>query len=232
MTIRAVAIALATAGMLCACEREPVPRPSPATPAVPPAASGGQAGVDLRKHDGEVMKILRRLPDSRLLDQERAALAQGTTLRPGATAAELEAIAKRIGKPLPASYRDFLATSNGMLFHGALNVVAMRDAAAVEPLTTTNYPALGVWLAMPDVAIPLDPAAGGPLPGRALARAWVLSRVEDGDVYFIFPDLATPDGEWPVWFFGPKNPGAIAYRSFGAMLAAEQARGLQELRRR
>jgi len=86
----------------------------------------------------------------------------------------------------------------------------------------------GMWLhgAVPDVP------TGQWLPGPALARAWVLSSVEDGDVYLIFPDLAHPDGEWPVWFFGPKNPGAYGYRSFGAMLAAERVRGLQELRRR
>jgi len=232
MTIRAFAIALATATMLCACEREPSPRVTPAAPAVAPAASNPQAGADLRRHDSEVMETLRRLPDSRLQDRERAALAQGTTLRPAATAAEIEALAKRIGKPLPPSWRDFLAASNGMLFHGALNTVTMHEAAAVEPLTNRNLPGLGVWLAMPDVAVPLDPTAGGPLPGPALARAWVLSGVEDGDVYLIFPDLAHPDGEWPVWFFGPKNPGAYGYRSFGAMLAAERVRGLQELRRR
>jgi len=125
------------------------------------------------------------------------------------------------------------------LAFGALTIVrnfglvaCIAQAPSLTARQQDAYFWTSVWLAMPDVAVPLDPTAGGPLPGPALARAWVLSSVEDGDVYLIFPDLAHPDGEWPVWFFGPKNPGAYGYRSFGAMLAAERVRGLQELRRR
>jgi len=59
-----------------------------------------------------------------------------------------------------------------------------------------------------------------------------LRSVVDGDAYLIFPELARPDGEWPVWFFGAKNPGAIAYASFGAMLARERGPALEELRQR
>ena len=64
MKIRAFAIALATASMLCACEREPAPRVTPASPAVPPAASNPQAGADLRRHDSEVMATFLSFNDS------------------------------------------------------------------------------------------------------------------------------------------------------------------------
>ena len=85
---------------------------------------------------------------------------------------------------------------------------------------------------MPDAAVPLAPEAGGPLPGSALRRAWMISSVEDGDTYFIFPELEGSDGEWPVWFFGPKNPGAYGYRSFRAMLERERDAALRNLSQR
>jgi hypothetical protein len=85
---------------------------------------------------------------------------------------------------------------------------------------------------MADVAVPLVPEAGGPLPGSALRRAWMISSVEDGDVYFIFPDLESSDGEWPVWFFGPKNPGAYGYRSFRANARARARAALRNLSQR
>jgi hypothetical protein len=40
---------------------------------------------------------------------------------------------------------------------------------------------------------------------------------------------AGPDGEGPVWCFGPKNPGAIGYPSFGAMLVREREAALRVL---
>ena len=119
-----------------------------------------------------------------------------------------------------------------MLFEGALNRVTMLPAAEVVPLSNSTYPGLGIWFAMPDVAVPLDPTAGGPLPGDALQKAWVISSIEDGDVYLILPDLASPDGEWPVWFFGPKNPGAIGYRSFRQMLESGRGQALRALEER
>ena len=59
-----------------------------------------------------------------------------------------------------------------------------------------------------------------------------ISSVQDGDVYLIFPELARPDGEWPVWFLSSKAPGAIAYASFGAMLAREREPAIAEIRER
>ena len=160
----------------------------------------------------------------------------GTTLRGrGDRGRRSTRSAKRIRQVrLPPSYRDFLAASNGMLFEGALNRRddARRAAevdAAVEPPTLPGPRRSG--FVMPDVAVPLDPTAGRPLcPAPRSRKAWMISSVEDGDVYLIFPTLAAPDGEWPVWFFGPKNPGAIGYRSFGHMLGARSgARALRAL---
>ena len=187
---------------------------------------------ELRQFDRDVLARLRTVPERFLHPSEREALAKGTTLAAPATSADLDALAARIGKPLPPSYRAFLEASNGMIYVAPLNVVRMLPASSVVPLTPAEFPGIEVWFAMPDAAVPLEPAAGGPLPGQALARAWVISSVEDGDTYFIFPALAGTDGEWPVWFFGPKNPGAYGYRSFGAMLARERAAALNGIDRR
>ncbi len=225
------ALALLAAAAVYACNPAPVP---PAAPKSVPATAvaGSNPGEELRQFDRDVIERLRRLPERRLIVEEREALAKGTTLNPPASAAAMDALAARIGKPLPPSYRAFLASTDGMLYVAPLNVVTLLAAEAVVPLTDDNYPGLAIWRAMPDAAIPLDATAGGPLPGSALARAWIASSIEDGDVYLIFPDLAGADGEWPVWFFGPKNPGAIGYRSFGDMLTRERARALAELDRR
>lgn len=218
---------------LSACDRvAPAAPPLPARGNATPAVRLADFGAELRRFDRDVVERLRRLPDTARTQEEQAAIARGTTLNEPAGQADVDALAARIGKPLPPSYRDFLASSNGMLFEGALNVVTLLPATSVVPLTDSRYPGIGIWRAMPDVAIPLDPAAGGPLPGAALARAWLLSSIVDGDVYLIFPELAGPDGEWPVWFFGPKSPGAIGHASFGAMLAREREAALQALEMR
>jgi len=229
---RACALALLAVAALGACDPAPEPAAAPASPRTSRAPPSADLGEELRTFDRDVLERLRRLPDRHLIAEEREALAKGTTLNAPAIAADLDALAARIGKPLPPSYRAFLKTSNGMLYVAPLNVVTMLPAGAVAPLTAGSYPGLDVWRTMADVAVPLDAAAGGPLPGPALARAWIISSVEDGDVYLIFPDRAGADGEWPVWFLGPKNPGAIGYRSFGDMLARERVPALRELDRR
>jgi hypothetical protein len=230
--LRACALALLAAAALGACDPAPEPATAPTPARVSKAPPSADLGEELRAFDRDVLERLRRLPDRHLIPEERKALAKGTTLNAPATPADLDALAARIGKPLPPSYRAFLEATDGMLYVAPLNVVTMLSASAVAPFTAEKFPGIGIWLAMADVAVPLEPTAGGPLPGPALARAWVISSVEDGDVYFIFPDLAGANGEWPVWFFGPKNPGAYGYRSFGDMLARERAAALRELDRR
>jgi len=230
--LRACTLALAAAAALGACDRAPAPTSTPDPARAPSMSRTANLAEDLRQFDRDVLARLRTVPERYLHPSERDALAKGATLNAPATPADLDALAARIGKPLPPSYRAFLEASNGMVYVAPLNVVTLLPANSVVALTRDNFPGIEVWFAMPDAAVPLDPAAGGPLPGRALERAWVISSIEDGDAYFIFPDLAGADGEWPVWFFGPKNPGAYGYRSFGDMLARERADALNGLDRR
>jgi len=216
--------------LVAACGREaPPPSPRPPTSTQAPSESLGAA---IRRYDRDVVERLRNVPDAYTSQDEKAALARGTTLSEPASAKDLDALAARIGKPLPPSYREFLATTNGMMFEGALNQLNMRRAADVVPLTEREYPLLRGWRAMPDAAVPVEPRAGGPLPGAALDHAWVISDERDGDIYLIFPDRASADGEWPVWFLGDKNPGAYGYASFGAMFEREREAALRNLEHR
>ena len=225
---RLLAVLVCVALAVPACERAPAPRAGSA----PMDYAAFEARI--RQYDRDVLAALRRLPADALAPAERAAAERGTTLSDPAKAADLEGLEKRIGKPLPPSYRAFLAATNGMMFEGMVSQVEMRPAAKVVPFSERDFPGIAIWLSMPDIAVPLVPEAGGPLPGAALTRAWVISSDDDGDVYFIFPDLASPDGEWTVGFFGPKNPGAYVYASFREMFDRESAAGLRglELRRR
>lgn len=88
--------------------------------------------VFLTDFDRDVVERLRRLPDAARTQEEQAAVARGTTLDAPAAQAAVDALAARIGKPLPPSYRDFLASSNGMLFEGAdrLGALAVRCSPA------------------------------------------------------------------------------------------------------
>ncbi len=224
--MKRAALCLVAALALAACNRAPEPAQSAVE------ANSQQMAGDLHALDREVMAVLEVKSTAKLVPEEEAALKRGTTLKPAATLDDIRALERRMGRRLPPSYRDFLAATNGMVFEGALNVVEMLAAKDVVPLTAGSYPGLDAWLEMPDVAIPGDATSGGPLPGPALAHAWVISSIEDGDVYLILPELPRPDGEWPVWFFGPKNPGAIAYPSFAAMFERERGKGLQELKDR
>jgi len=223
---RVVGASLVAALALVACHRAPEP------PKQGAQANAQQMADELRALDRDVIAVLEVKSTAKLVPEEEAALKRGTTLNPPATLDDIHALERRIGRRLPPSYREFLLASNGMMFEGALNVVEMLAAKDLAPLSADNYPGIDTWLRMADVAVPGDTTSGGPLPGPALEHAWVISSIEDGDVYLILPALPRPDGEWPVWFFGAKNPGAIAYPSFGAMLERERGKGLQELKDR
>lgn len=233
---RSIARLMILAGgiMIGACGRDASPprNPQPVSATMPASSADAPFADALRQFDRDVMDRLRRMPDSERIQIEAPALARGTTLDAPASAAAIEALERRIGKPLPPSYRAFVETSNGMLFVGALNIVTMHPVDNVVKLSPQNYPGIAGWIANPDVAVPLDPTAGGPLPGAWLRSAWVISSVEDGDVYLIFPDLAGPDGEWPVWYFSNAGPGARAYRSFRVMFERERGPALRVLDRR
>jgi cell wall assembly regulator SMI1 len=73
-------------------------------------------GDEIRKYDRDVMEVLRRLPQPSMTPDEARARKRGSTLSSPAPAADIGALETRIGKPLPPSYRAFLAASDGMVF--------------------------------------------------------------------------------------------------------------------
>jgi hypothetical protein len=46
----------------------------------------------------------------------------------------------------------------------------------------------------------------------------------DGYVYLLNPEVISSEGEWEAWVFGSKLAGAIRYRSWRELVAAEAAK--------
>ena len=76
---RACALALLAAAALGACNPTPEPASAPASARIDKALPSADLGEELRAFDRDVLERLRRLPDPRLIPEERRALAKGTT---------------------------------------------------------------------------------------------------------------------------------------------------------
>lgn len=158
---------------------------------------------------------------------------------PGATESELAAAEARLGCRLPASYREFLACTNGLRqadpcmaalgghFWGTDGIewLRVRDAEVIEIWNedTTEVPdeQYFVYGDGQDCTW-LRPAY--------LRNALEISYEGDAGGYLLIPDVVGADGEWEAWFFTSWHPGADRYRSFAEMMLARhhdfmQARG-------
>ena len=130
---RAQALALGLALLLAAaCERTPLPPRVPAKASAPDSNFRRQASpIRSRRHRAPAPAAGRR-DDRRRARGDRG---RHDAVAPRPPPEDVDALARRIGHPLPPSYRAYLETSNGMLFEGALNRVTMLPAAEVVPLS-------------------------------------------------------------------------------------------------
>lgn len=140
---------------------------------------------------------------------------------PGAGEAELAALETRLGQALPASYRSFLAASNGF-FQPGMIVPRILPAHDVRPLREEDPELLDVYAELERELGPLGDIE------RALPRTIQVSARETVGtaVYLLDPHSVGPDGEWVAYYFADWVPGGERHASFRALMESEMERAL------
>ena len=154
--------------------------------------------------------FLKELSEFRLSDPRVAAAVPEQKVQerwlgePSASELQIAALEGRLSRPLPPSYRSFLAASNGFqqqspFIHRLYSAdeadwFGVRNKAWAEAYRET-YPNLESCLQ--------------------------ISAVGDGAVVLLNPDVVSPDGEWQTYFFANWNPGASGFRSFREFMEDE-----------
>jgi hypothetical protein len=113
---------------------------------------------------------------------------------PGLDARELAALEKRLDRPLPKSYRDFLAASG--------------DG---RPVADADYFVYG------------DEQDAGSIRPEYVDGALQIGDSDDNGIYLLNPKIVAPDGEWEAWHLAPFYPGASRFRSFAEMIRQERS---------
>ncbi len=151
----------------------------------------------------------------------------------GAAEERIAALETRLGIPLPASYRSFLAVSDGW---GPTSPFVDRVFSAHEvdwlsklsPATIAGV-ALGMGMSgsvddptrtVQALTRPVDyetPRATYDYSIAELAAALQVSEEVDGAMLLLNPGIRC-DGEWEAWFFAYWLPGARRYASFFALM--------------
>lgn len=197
-------------------------------------------GSPWERWDRAVVAITERDRPGELRRLE-GALAGLSVLRPGATEEQVGDLEWRLGVRLPGSYRRFLLSSNGSWaapWYGLVDtgmddgVPGLLDAGHVGWVRDMDRTLTSIWFNEFDS--PLDEADYLSYAGEALDPVhtkhghirWCLqvSGGRDGWTVLLNPLVIDGDGEWEAWDFGSKNPGAVRYPSFGALIDADSSR--------
>jgi hypothetical protein len=147
----------------------------------------------------------------------------------GATEQEIAELERRIGLRLPASYREFLAYTDGW---GTIGPFISRvwgtgevgGFAARHPDWVRAY-TIGAGVRLTDAEYLVYGSAQDPARFRQeyLNTAIEVSDVGDDAILLLNPETRTSDGEWEAWFFANWNPGADRYRSFWDLMQSQYA---------
>lgn len=167
----------------------------------------------------------------------------------GATERRIVDLENRLGVALPPSYRSFLAETDGWRNCGAF-IYNMWPCSEVRWFRERNQEWIDAYV-FPGKGF-MGTGGNPPSPGRALTDKeyltygrkqdfcrfrveylqWALeiSDVGDSAILLLNPLTVTKTGEWEAWLFSNWAPGAIRYRSFHELMAAERKSFLKLLR--
>lgn len=162
-------------------------------------------------------------------------LADGPVV-PSGSAEAVEALETRLGKELPASYRNFLLAAEGWA-HITM-FARFLPPAEVGWFYDTNKDWVDVWIEgsgdydVTDEDYFVYGAEQDCINIRAayMKSCLKLSTDEDGYVFLLNPEITTEDGEWEAWAFGAKLPGAMRFRTFEDMMRAEYETALLDIK--
>ncbi len=175
---------------------------------------------------GEILSEISRV---QLADRRIAAgmpdrkITAGWLGEPGADEAEIVSAEQRLGVRFPASYRAFLADSNGFDHIGPF-IYRLYSAAEIDWFHVRNQDWIDAYqigdditpeehLATPDDCVRFRTAY--------LSSCLQISEEGDSAVVLMNPEVLNDEGEWETWFFANWNPGATRYPSFRAYVASE-----------
>jgi hypothetical protein len=162
---------------------------------------------------------------------------------PGASEQEIVTLEGRLGKRLPASYRTFLAASNGWRQCGAF-IYKLWPCSEVRWFRERNQEWIdayvhpedsGIEVVYPEGQSPPQPRpltdeeylvyGEGQDPCRFrtehLQTALEISAVGDSAILLLNPEVISDAGEWEAWLFANWLPGAHRYRSFRELMQGE-----------
>ncbi|MFD4945997.1 SMI1/KNR4 family protein [Streptomyces sp. NPDC058409] len=149
----------------------------------------------------------------------------------GATGEDLSALEQRLGTVLPASYRQFLLTSNGWLntTHAIDRILPLQEvgwARDLDPELITGWTDGPTETAsrVSDEEYFVYGEAQDPTSLRPvyLPHTLMISHTPNAtDVYLLNPCVVTADGEWEAWYLAHWLPGAVRYRSFWDLMNDE-----------
>ncbi|MFD4863366.1 SMI1/KNR4 family protein [Streptomyces atratus] len=149
----------------------------------------------------------------------------------GATGEDLSALEQRLGTVLPASYRQFLLTSNGWLntTHAIDRILPLQEvgwARDLDPELITGWTGGPTETAsrVSDEEYFVYGEAQDPTSLRPeyLPHTLMISHTPNAtDVYLLNPCVVTADGEWEAWYLAHWLPGVVRYRSFWDLMNDE-----------
>ena len=129
--------------------------------------------------------------------------------------ARIAALEERLGKRLPASYRAFVGASDGWRHIGEF-MYTMRGIDEIDWFSTAD----------PRMVEIFDDTEQ---PGSIMARALLISKEGDAQYWFLDPEDASPDGEWPAYTWSSWGFLSERHPSFAALVADERS-SMEQLR--
>jgi hypothetical protein len=177
----------------------------------------------LERVSGDLLQDVRlpeKLPDD--------VIASGWLGYKGASAKEIAALEKRLGRRLPPSYRAFLEESDGWRQIGSF-IYKLWPCSEVGWFRERNQDWIDAYT-LPDTDDEISDKEYLVYGDRQdtcrfrthyLETALQISDEGDSAVLLLNPEVQTDDGEWEAWLFANWLPGASRYRSFRELMEAE-----------
>jgi hypothetical protein len=187
----------------------------------------------MNMHDWQslLVKMNKRILESDDFQDEsfitQAQRVAGWIGKPGASETEIEQLERRLACKLPASYRSFLATSNGF---GPISyfIYDLYSTTEVDWLVSKESELVEMWeespkpLDSPDLAdaeyLKYDgmDSTGSVKPGH-MRQCLMISNWGDAGFLALNP-AQQQEGEWETWHFANWIPGVHRYRSFAEFM--------------